>query len=415
MPITAALPIYFKSYDVDDPTGLIDDNNNDLTIDIPLNGSIDDGISDGDNTVEVDFIVTMHPGDNFKVFASTNQSLLQNLSDAYVENAIDPTGATIVPLLQPLSSDRLTVWRYVHVERDSMTAVANALPSEENFVQGNIIAIDQAAQQAHVDIVLRDSSDDLDSAIPRNGRFENGMLTTGGVGFPILGNGMDYLHYNNLQVPYAILDSGGGNNTNGDILNMTPNGGNTDLIVTGPLVPNLYAGGTITIDGTGYGVAQNLTDTVSVTGSVQISFTLVDDDATADPGPPDTSHVVAGVDNRFAYADVEAVIYDDNADVPFVRNTGVTAAELKASYDFDMKPTVENGDYWIVYLLGGFQFDELEDRDPTNEFTAWGYADSTLSGDGATIAMEVYRDSPPNGVPGYGEPSTSAVGYYEST
>ncbi len=410
VPITSALPIYFKSYDVNDPTGLIDDNNNDLTVSIPLNGEVDTGISDGDNTVEVDFVVTMHPGDNFKVFASTNQLLLQNLSDAYVENAIDPTGATTVPLLQPLSSERLTIWRYVHVERDSMTAVANALPGEENFVQGNITAIDQAAQQAHVDIVLRDGSDDLDSAIPRNGRFENGVLTTGGVAFPILGNGIDYLRYNNLQIPYAILDSGGGNNGNGDILNMTPNGGNTDLVVTGPLVPNLYVSGTITIAGTNYGVAQNLTDTVSVTGSIQISFTLVDDDAIVDPGPPDTSHVVAGVDNRFAYAYVEAWIHDDNADVSFVRNTGITNVELIAGYDFDMKPTVENGDYWIVYLLGGFQFVELQDRDPLHEGVAWGYADSIGSGDGAIIAMETYRDSPPNdpAVPGYGEPSTVA-------
>lgn len=219
------------------------------------------------------------------------------------------------------------------------------------------------------------------------------------------------MHYTNLQIPYVLMDSVGGSNTNGDILNMTPMGGNTELKVTGVLTSNLYAGGTIAINGSNYAVAQNLTDTVTVTGSVTISFTLGDDDA-IDPYLPDKSHL-SGVDNRFAAAYVKPDVIDDNPDVPFIRNMQVVS--FTTPFDFDMKAYHTSSDYWVVYLLGGFQFTENSDHDPDvisntaanpRETATYGRVDVVGAREGGVIFLETYRDSPPTTVAGYGEAST---------
>ncbi|MCP4123689.1 MAG: hypothetical protein GY751_18220, partial [Bacteroidetes bacterium] len=124
--------VYFKSFDVNDPTGLIHDNHGGWLIG-PPNGKFNNKspYTDGDNTVETDFTVTMQPGDNFKVFASTGKDLIDKLKEHYVRGSTDDQGET-VDSLKSLASDRLTIWRKVHIELDSMGKVTG------NIISGNI-------------------------------------------------------------------------------------------------------------------------------------------------------------------------------------------------------------------------------------------------------------------------------------
>ena len=115
--------IYAKVFDVDDPsssTGPVDhdeggtpqgnDNRDPISSGLTLTAT-----TDQDGIAYVSFPVSMRPGDNYRVFASTDAAAL----DAVTQEMADGEEE-----LQPCvsASEMLTVWRHMFVELDSMVA-----------------------------------------------------------------------------------------------------------------------------------------------------------------------------------------------------------------------------------------------------------------------------------------------------
>ncbi len=291
----------------------------------------------------------MQPGDNFKVFASANDKLIAYLTDAIVEANTNDAGATTDARLQPLASDRLTVWRRVHIERDSMGNVTF------NVINGNItLTVDNGNGTS---TVLTDQS--LNETPTAANRFEHGRLRNGGNMFEVISNTQ-------------------GSNFSATVANLGPT---TPL--TGPFS---------LVDDDDF----NSDDGANPDG-----------DAGEDVTAPDTSLVQDsddGAKNVFAYAYVRPTydVGDNNTNVRFVLNTPDGANEgvlLLATYDFDQAATEADNDFWTIYLLGAYQMQTEEDGDPTSEnggsYTL-GQVDA-LNGQGVSDFKEAVREATPSG------------------
>jgi hypothetical protein len=128
-PAVSNLPIYFTSYDVDDPSA------NDPPVDYeaagldnrgsPFTGTFLTGpiVNSGTDGVAVaTFKVSMKPGDNYRIVGSlftdygVNHSSRQNCTNGVVVDAGD------IEIPKKYATDMLTVWRHLWVERDTMSA-----------------------------------------------------------------------------------------------------------------------------------------------------------------------------------------------------------------------------------------------------------------------------------------------------
>jgi hypothetical protein len=163
---TAGIRIYFRNFDVDDPSasaGPIDtndtgginggnDNNGKVNnsssgeLSIPVanppnpydcqtftNGTVS-GLScltDANGVAKVDFTITQQPGDNFAVVAGTGEDYTLNLVPAADGINLKDTNNVVTPVtaatngcttssVNACRADMLTVWRRVHLEVDSM-------------------------------------------------------------------------------------------------------------------------------------------------------------------------------------------------------------------------------------------------------------------------------------------------------
>lgn len=329
------LPIYLRSYDVHDPTGLIDANTSDSVENIPTIGELSDlqPSTDDDNTVEVNFKVTMQPGDNFKVLASANSLLLQGIHTTTITTTMDITGITVDPVLQPLTSERLTVWRRVHIEADAMGPVVG------NQVTGTIIrTINNGATST---VTTDQHFIEPYSAVTSTHRFAGGsLIDSNGARFSVI------------------------TNTHGSTLTLMVNN----------------------IGGVG--------GSVPITGA----FTLVDDDdLNNDDGAnldgdinelfnansPDMSFMQESdiiTNNVFAEAYVIPT-YDltSTRNVTFAANT-LPGNAFTQTLAFDQDATEEDPDFWTGYVLAAYQASTLEDNDPSGEVPVLGYTDGKQYG-----------------------------------
>ena len=178
-PAASGTTIYWDSIDIDDPSsdaapvdpnGATGDDNRGNYGAVPGTPDGDDGLLQGEDaggiaTVTTNsigiayalFRVTTQPGDNFTLRASTS-----------------PTFASFD------ESAPVTVWRRLHVEIDSMGAPSGTT------VTGNITGVAPAGggqSNVTVDVVLDDGS-----AASTGGRFENGILTAGGIDYTVISN-----------------------------------------------------------------------------------------------------------------------------------------------------------------------------------------------------------------------------------
>lgn len=183
---TAGVRIYFRNFDVDDPSANTApiDNETMLNAGNDNNGNVDgttatragvlsappagqpnpyncqpfsnpsaSGIScetDAAGLTKVDFTVTMQPGDNFAVVASPDEAYISslipaadgiNLKDANSIQTPVTTTATnscLTSSIKACRADMLTVWRRLHIEVDSMGNVGT-----DNNVTGTISAVRQ--------------------------------------------------------------------------------------------------------------------------------------------------------------------------------------------------------------------------------------------------------------------------------
>ncbi|MEQ1605345.1 MAG: hypothetical protein ABL999_10810 [Pyrinomonadaceae bacterium] len=179
-------PIYFRAFDLDDPATNPaidpdgDGNDNRGTVSGGTSAGKLSGTSATPNPqgiATVDFTVTMHPGDNFAIAASTDPALLEgatidgiNLKTAggsLIESECDGTS-------QICRSNMLTIWRRLNIEVDSMGAadgnhVVGTTGIWRNFVIG--------PNETESFTVVPSSAPDLEP-----GRFQNGR-------FVVVGNG----------------------------------------------------------------------------------------------------------------------------------------------------------------------------------------------------------------------------------
>ena len=118
--ITPPLPnkdVYFSWWDVDDPSTdywPIDENGSAGGDNFGTGAGLS-AISDTTDSygkVQVTFTVTMRPGDNYRIAASTSQTQLNQMNMTMANNNSPPTGVIISPML--------TTWRVLHVEFDTM-------------------------------------------------------------------------------------------------------------------------------------------------------------------------------------------------------------------------------------------------------------------------------------------------------
>lgn len=353
--ISPAFPdvtIFFRSFDVDDPssdTAPIDSNgpNGDDNRGSPRPGTLIcpatpcSAQTDSSGVAQVEFEVTMQPGDNFKVAASADQTYLNGVVVAVLDLR-DAQGDTL-PTDTAKATDMLTVWRRVHIEVDSMGLVAF------NKVEGTIQSVKVNKKQNQTVLSVNRSLE--------RSRFQNGRIIITNVGaFPVTDNSTS---------------------------SVTVQG-----IVSSTAVGKLF---TLVDDD----------DFNSNDGALKVG------DDGENVTPPDTS-LIQDSDNPslnvFAPGYVRP-IYDlqGNDDfVPFVLNTPAPgeAAELKNTYRFDNKATEADANFWTIYVLEAYQYVTSKDCDPDGEITrpgcAIGVADA-LQGEGVSIFAETIRELSPLG------------------
>lgn len=198
----AVATIYFKIFDPDDPSsndvavdanGSTADDNRGTDSNPQRNNIVSAQTNAGQFTKSIDFTVTMHPGDNFAIAASTNYDFL-NTSVINGGTIQDSGGNTIEETsTQPRAGYRtqmLTVWRRLHIEVDSMGLVAG------NTVTGTITN----ATQGMFDIQLT-----IDTS-PEDNRFKPGIIVINNVGtFNVFQNAGNLVNIDANVTPSTLI------------------------------------------------------------------------------------------------------------------------------------------------------------------------------------------------------------------
>lgn len=190
MPAVPGESVFFRSFDMDDPDPTMDgtnvdpngpagDDNREFS-GFPKNGQLSSSFAstDANGNAQVEFRVTMHPGDNFKVAASCGEQQFSgvSLNPDDGTNLIDTWGNPL-PSFSAKASEMLTVWRRVHIEVDSMGVV----PLFANSVAGIVEAAGRSARDGTSKLTV--------NQILESGRFENGRIVIGSDEFEVVDNG----------------------------------------------------------------------------------------------------------------------------------------------------------------------------------------------------------------------------------
>jgi hypothetical protein len=474
-PAVSGVTVFFRSIDVDDPSADMLPVDDDFESVIPSaqdnRGLPKDGqfvgtnganqtsktttVTSGVASATVDFQVTMQPGDNFRVVATCidqnqmpqpavdlNRLEAEQLS-VRIASVKDGAGNVIAnDLTTPATlkaSDVLTVWRKLHVERDSMEAIPPSTDPETNTVIGVIIGIEGdaatgVATRVFVNQNLDDGSPRLDNSNdPTSGRFENGVISVGDLTMitptgQLRGNGRDSNGRNyversagngGINVPFLITKSGVSGTVIGRVWRYVLSTNTFSVRVTGmtPLT-SAYVDGEIDVAGVVMRISSIPDDqTVVVQQIVDIPFLLLDDDGqNLLPDFPDTSLMPEIFDSAYILPAVDGGGSEGN-------NTKSVAFDLNVTTTSEMNAIMgpafqsannRNDNYWIVWVLMAHQpnpdprqpiADNVSDRadqDPDTEVSlvALGTPDgngsnllqSGIEQSGAFIFIETLRD-----------------------
>ena len=337
---TPNVPIFFRSFDLDDPSTddpIIDPNGTDgydnkgqvgrtkygLLL-IPVGASnctvVSKGFyctSDSNGFVTVDFLTTMQPGDNFAVAASsTSQAYL----DAITVNGTDlkdSSGANIpfinlsTPNVKAARTDMLTVWRRVHIELDSMGA------AQGNFIDGQFRETATITESPTVIQI----SQTLEAY-----RFKGGRVIVGNSNLKVTNS-----YFNTLEV---AAYSGTVSINNGDSFRLYDDDDFNDN------------DGDYVIGDTGENIPPPHTD--YLTENSDNSQTNILADAYIHPVYSMIRHLDVRDDNIFA------------ANIPSDTTEGVRSLFV----DQDLTSTNTDNEFWTVYILGAYQGSEYKDGDP---------------------------------------------------
>ncbi len=384
-PPPRATLLYLRSFDIDDPSA-----NDDEVDDETSRGDNrqDFGGGNGDFTLNdrsrleyqvnreehrTGFRVTMQPGDNFRVVAFGDEDFIGRIENddtklgkkwedgaRIVDPAVLDSGKTPedaeVREADHFVSDTLTVWRFLHVELDSMSAV------EKQQVSGTIYRIQPAGTISGLPAqTLFTNADIVDQRPPsadgprgQVDSFRGGRLSVAGYSFAVAGN--------------------------------TANGSTDDRI---------------TIAGS------NLNDPAVLNAIIRQTFTMVDDDiapialagspgttgpwndGAAIPLPPD-DRLRDTSDNAYfpayVYPRLDTLRHSAGS-FPFVGNlkTDRDITYIRSFFSqYSALDYHDDPDIWTAYLLGAFQGVHWEDADGAGVGGVAGEADGT-KGTGALI------------------------------
>jgi len=344
--------VFFRAFDVDDPSSdssPVDPNGsagNDNR-GTPQNGTLSSASAqaNGNGIAQVEFMVTMHPGDNFKVAASTNPAYLVGVSVDGTD-LIDSIGR-VLPTSQAKNTPMLTVWRRMHVEIDSMGPVTG------NKITGTV-------QRASYSSLLLRTTLYVDQDTGKN-RFQNGFIDIGGVGsfFIISNNNKSVEVAGNVpdavvrNKPFTMVDDDDFNDNNG--LNLDGDEGEE-------LIP--------------------LPDT----------FSLIQE--SDDPN----KNVYSVVYIRPVF-DGGGNIFNNTNDIPFKLNLEGPQGprgtfENQISLGRNSAPN-ESDDFWVVYVQIGYQPDSTADGDPDSETMFVGGL--TVTDNGNDLTNDVTNPNVPKG------------------
>jgi hypothetical protein len=260
-PRRASVTVYFRSFDVDDPSAdacpvdCDDEVDPDTGFDNrgePLTGVFVEGLefdpsvavveTDATGEAVLHFVVTMQPGDNFRVAAALEADMLDNLTVNPLDLQTDPE-----LLYVPAGNDAdlegfdgkltqmLTVWRTLHVELDAMEPVPAPPHPQANLVLGTIVRIvpQDADAIAHVvelnrDLTVDDGSPHLgpheENQPVGNGRFENGWIKVGTDNVQtehLKGNGRNFVQKDGnggIQIPFHLTNKQGMHPVSGQVI-----------------------------------------------------------------------------------------------------------------------------------------------------------------------------------------------------
>jgi hypothetical protein len=429
--------VFFKSFDVDDPTdaaapldddtaaGQKDDNRGTTPAQAgKITGSDGSGVltlSFDAKEKSFEFQTTMQPGDNFRIVGSGDKAFLADLEND--DTTLGPANADKQRIVNTFVSGTsaqkevqdagkycspvLTVWRFLHVELDSMGVVAN------NFQEGNITGLDTGDNTTATIVTVStspaDGSPDLSAGTPGNGRFENGTLRIANTHdiTPLTGNGAnDFRKTNGLNVcatplPFVATDNDffAGSTMSGTVTAISNGSVVLVLNITAhsetPIDWPDFVGGTIQIGG---GPDMDITSVDSNKAQVTVSGLLIpyhatdDDVITGDLPQPD----VTGMAPIWA-AGYVLPIFDtgeDTTDVTFVLNS--PDADQKAHINSGKGTSKSVNEYWVVSVLNAYQTattptaKESGDNDPDSEGTD--RAVSHLDIHGVIFGLESIRD-----------------------
>jgi hypothetical protein len=328
------IPVLFKSFDVDDPSSddaPVDPNGpaGDDNRGAPNAGQLSatQVFADANGVAQVDFTVTMQPGDNFRVAASCFQGYLDKVVVSGINLAeVTADGTQTLPSKHVQGTDMLTVWRRLHIEVDSMGPVTG------NFVEGMVTK----ARVTHKGTTVLTLLDKLDDYL----RFNPGRITLEDTrSFPVIDASA-----NTVTVQGVVV-----------------NAANKHFML---------------VDDDDF----NDNDGVNLRG-----------DEGEDLTGPNTDWVVDSSDdpatNVFAPAYVRPVydLSNPHPKVPFLLNSPEDATP---GPEFDNVGTVHRADFWTAYLLGAYQGPIVEDGDGDST-TLWGVAQP--GGPGLTVFLEPGR------------------------
>lgn len=327
--------IYFKSFDLDDPSSDdpdVDptgsqgfDNNGGPRLSGTLSASY--ALTDASGIATVEFETTKQPGDNFMVAAGTDELYLQGLTESGI-GLRDADGKTL-PTPQAKATEMLTVWRRLHIEVDSMGVV-----TDNKVIATAADALVPDADQIQTSFLRPDSLICVQQPLESN-RFEGGRVMVGESQYSILSNDQSCLTV-----------------AGGPEFNPPPGGTQVTIYDDDDFNNNNGTAG----------------------------------DEGEDIPAPSTGKVLGGsagdspANNLFAPAYIRPVydVGDNNNSVPFHANVAEnTSAAKRALYDFDQVATEANVDFWTVYVLGAYQYTLEEDSDPNEETLTLGIVDSS--------------------------------------
>ena len=444
------IKLYLKSFDVDDPTASTNAVDSELTADdnrgtTPAQagrltgesgGILELAFPENVKTTNCEFQTTMQPGDNFRVVANgdrdflatlANNDTVQNIGGSDAEKNANKQRIVCTNITGTVSEQEirraanyasyvLTVWRFLHVEVDSMTAPP-LTGAEKNTADGYITAIagnGTVAQQVTLSVNLKtwftpqDNSANL-TVGTGNGRFENGWIKIGsGSGTPgetqtssLLGNGDNYVRkVVGIDVP-ALVSKTGQSDVSGKVIAWS--GTTFTLSVSSGTLSTNFNGGSLNVAGVSASVSAVSTNggiyMVTVATLPAIPFVLHDDDN--DAGLPGTialsnlqeadtpsANRTAPLFIRPIYDGGGAMMYNQT-NTAFVRNT-----ESSSAYSWGSRAN-NSPRFWVVYFLASFQDSYLtltKDFDSDGEGGTWASANNSPMGAGVLFYLESFRD-----------------------